>query len=134
MPDTTGIDEDLPRRIEARAAREGTSLRDPSGDRHLYVVLLDPGVTRHRAFVDQNPNLAPDTICLYVGMTGTSPEERFAAHREGYKANRYVRRYGIRLLPELYEPLNPLAYADAEAAEVWLADELRSAGYAVWQR
>ena len=101
---------------------------------HVYVVLLDPAVMRHRAFVDQNPNLAPDTTCVYVGMTGTSPQDRFAAHKQGHKANRHVRRYGIRLLPELYDELNPLSYEEAQATEVRLADELRSAGYAVWQR
>ena len=101
---------------------------------HVYVVLLDPRVTRHRAFVDQNPNLAPDTECLYVGMTGLSPEDRFAAHKEGYKSNRYVEKYGIRLLPELYEHLNPMSYEEAQETEARLADELRSAGYAVWQR
>jgi hypothetical protein len=54
------------------------------GHHHVYVVLLDARVMDHRAFVDQNPNLAPDTVCLYVGMTGIAPEERFAHHKDGY--------------------------------------------------
>jgi predicted GIY-YIG superfamily endonuclease len=107
---------------------------NPKARHHVYVVLLDAGVMSHRAFVDQNPNLAPDTVCLYVGMTGTTPEDRFASHKEGHKANRYVREYGIRLLPELYERLNPMTYGEAYETEARLADELRSAGYAVWQR
>lgn len=106
----------------------------PKGHHHVYVVLLDARVMDHRAFVDQNPNLAPDTVCLYVGMTGIPPEERFANHKAGYKANSYVERYGIRLMPDLYEHLNPLTYEEALATEARLADELRSAGYAVWQR
>ena len=104
------------------------------GHHHVYVVLLDARVMKHRPFVDQNPNLAPDTVCLYVGMTGIAPEERFAHHKAGYKANGYVQRYGVRLLPELYAHLNPMTYDDALATEARLADELRSAGYAVWQR
>lgn len=104
------------------------------GHHHVYVVLLDARVMDHRAFVDQNPNLAPDTVCLYVGMTGITPEERFAHHKDGYKANSYVQRYGVRLMPELYAHLNPMTYDDALATEARLADELRSAGYAVWQR
>ena len=104
------------------------------GHHHVYVVLLDARVMKHRPFVDQNPNLAPDTVCLYVGMTGTGPEERFADHKAGYKANSYVKRYGVRLMPELYERLNPMTYDEALATEARLADELRSAGYAVWQR
>ena len=104
------------------------------GHHHVYVVLLDARVMKHRPFVDQNPNLAPHTVCLYVGMTGTAPEERFANHKAGYKANSYVKRYGVRLMPELYERLNPMTYDDALVTEARLADELRSAGYAVWQR
>jgi len=107
---------------------------NPKGHHHVYVVLLDSRVMKHRAFVDQNPNLGPDTVCLYVGMTGLTPEDRFASHKEGYKANRYVRKYGVRLLPELYEHLNPMTYEEAQATEQRLADGLRSAGYAVWQR
>jgi hypothetical protein len=45
-----------------------------------------------------------------------------------------VQRYGVRLMPELYAHLNPMTYDDALATEARLADELRSAGYAVWQR
>lgn len=101
---------------------------------HVYVVLLDPEVKRHRRFVDANPNLAPHTICLYVGATGLSPEERFANHKAGVKANPYVRRYGISLLPQLYEGLNPMTYMEAQAEEEALAGRLQSAGYAVWQR
>lgn len=104
------------------------------GHHHVYVVELDRRVMNHRPFVDQNPNLAPDTVCLYVGMTGVAPEERFANHKDGYKANSYVQRYGVRLVPELYAHLNPMTYDDALAMEARLADELRSAGYAVWQR
>jgi len=40
--------------------------------------------------------------CLYVGMTGLTPEERFANHKAGTKAAAVVKRYGLRLLPELY--------------------------------
>lgn len=100
----------------------------------VYVVLLDPAVRKHPRFVAESPNLAPDTICLYVGMTGLTPEERFANHKAGHKANRYVQRYGISLLPQLYEDLDPMGFEEARAAEERLADELRSAGYAVWQR
>jgi len=43
---------------------------------------------------------------LYVGQTGLTPEERFQNHRDGYRANRYVRRYGQLLAPGLYEHRN----------------------------
>jgi len=38
-------------------------------------------------------------------MTPT-PEERFAKHKAGIRANRYVQRFGLRL-PQLYAYANP---------------------------
>ena len=49
------------------------------------------------------------------------------------RANRYVQKYGQRLLPELYECFNPMPYAAACEMEVELAISLREAGYGIWQ-
>jgi predicted GIY-YIG superfamily endonuclease len=68
----------------------------------------------------------------YVGMTGLTPEERFANHKKGYKAASVVRRFGERLVPKLYAHLNPMTYKDAAAMEVQLAGELRAKGYQVF--
>jgi hypothetical protein len=68
----------------------------------------------------------------YVGMTGLSPEVRFANHKKGYKAARVVTRFGERLVPRLYAHLNPMPYAKAVKMEVALADSLRKRGYAVY--
>ena len=43
-------------------------------------------------------------------MTVLTPEERFANHKAGTKAAWVVKRYGLRLLPELYDQLNPMPY------------------------
>ena len=56
----------------------------------------------------------------YVGMTGLSPEQRFHNHKRGLKAARIVRRCGERLVPRLYEHLNPMPYS------------LRKRGYTVY--
>ena len=69
--------------------------------------------------------------CVYVGMTGLTPEERFANHKAGTKAAWVVTRYGLRLLPELYEHLNPMPYQAAAEMEKDLAEDLRRAGYTV---
>jgi hypothetical protein len=61
-------------------------------------------------------------------MTGLTPEERFANHKTGTIV---VKRYGIRLLPELYEHLKPMPYDAAARMEVDLAEDLRRAGYTV---
>jgi predicted GIY-YIG superfamily endonuclease len=68
----------------------------------------------------------------YVGMTGLSPEERFANHKAGKKAAGVVKRFGVRLVPRLYSHLNPMAYKEAVDAEPRLADELRAQGYQVF--
>lgn len=101
---------------------------------HVYVIELDSTVLRDRRFRARNPSYMDGMPCVYVGMTGLSVAERFANHRDGYKSNRYVRRYGLRLLPELYECFNPMPYEAARRMEQELADELQEKGYGVWQR
>jgi predicted GIY-YIG superfamily endonuclease len=68
----------------------------------------------------------------YVGMTGLPPEERFARHKSGIKASRYVRKFGERLVPKLYAHLNPMSYRDAAKMEKQLAIDLRARGYVVF--
>lgn len=43
-------------------------------------------------------------------MTGLTPGERFANQRAGMKDAYVVRRYGVRLMPEFYAHLNPIAF------------------------
>ena len=70
---------------------------------------------------------------MYVGMTGLDPDMRVAKHKIGIQSNRYVKKFGLRLLPELYEVYNPMPYDGARDMEVELAIGLREAGYGVWQ-
>lgn len=100
---------------------------------HVYVVELSRGVLYERKFQKANPNYNPERPCVYVGMTGLTPELRFARHKAGAKANKYVQKYGVRLLPQLYEVYNPMPYDGAAEMEVELAVSLREKGYGVWQ-
>jgi hypothetical protein len=77
---------------------------EPQPDHHhnVYVVLLDPAVGKLRSVRAANPKRDRKKPCVYVGMTGLTPEERFANHKAGTKAAWVVKRYGLRLLPELY--------------------------------
>lgn len=100
---------------------------------HVYVVLLSDRVWNEAAFRRANPGHDVTRPCLYVGMTGLDPDLRFDRHMAGVQANRFVQRYGLRLVPELYECYNPMPYAAACDMEVELAIGLREAGYAVWQ-
>jgi hypothetical protein len=99
----------------------------------VYVVELDPAILNLARFRKANAERDILKPCVYVGMTGLSPEERFAKHKAGIRANRYVQRFGLRLLPKLYAYANPMPYDAAREMEVELAIALREQGYAVWQ-
>ena len=103
----------------------------PQYHHHVYVVLLDPTVLTERKVIQANPKRDPAKACIYVGMTGLPPIERFQNHKDGYKGSRIARKYGLRLLPELYEYLNPMPFDAACQMEKELAEELREAGYTV---
>lgn len=94
-------------------------------------MLLDSRVAKIRKVRAENPDRDPGKLCIYVGMTGLMPRERFANHKAGVKAASVVTRYGIRLLPELYTHLNPMPYDAALQMEKDLAEDLRRAGYTV---
>lgn len=106
--------------------------KGPAGDHHsVYVVLLDSKVGRIRKVRAANPSSDPKKPCVYVGMTGLEPAQRFANHKAGIKAAFVVKRFGIRLLPELYAHLNPMPYDAALQMEKDLAEDLRRSGYTV---
>ena len=94
-------------------------------------MLLRPEVCKSRKVREANPKRAPAKPCVYVGLTGLSPDKRFANHKKGIKAASMVRRFGVKLLPELYEHLNPMPYDAAAQMEKDLAEDLRAAGYTV---
>ena len=101
-------------------------------DHHsVYVVLLDDAVIEEPSVRAENSDRQPGKPCVYVGMTGLSPEQRMENHLNGYKASRIVERYGLRLLPELYQDMNPMSYQEALETEALLARNLRKVGYTV---
>lgn len=100
---------------------------------NVYIVELDKGVLSEPKFRKSNPGYRTGQPCVYVGMTGLTPDERFDKHKAGIKSNRFVREYGLRLLPELYDCYNPMPYEGAQEMEVELAVGLREEGYGVWQ-
>jgi hypothetical protein len=97
----------------------------------VYVVLLDPAVLKHSSILRLNPRRQPSKPCVYVGMTGIPVDQRFKNHKNGYKSAWVVRKYGIRLMPELYEHLNPMPFDGAVQMEMELAEDLRAEGYTV---
>lgn len=97
----------------------------------VYVVLLDADAAKDSRILRQNPGREPTKPCVYVGMTGLSVAERYQNHKRGKQCSKYVRQYGSRLMPELYEHLNPLPWEEAVQMEKDLAEDLRNAGYTV---
>lgn len=65
---------------------------------------------------------------LYVGQTSRDPDLRFDQHKTGYKASGAVRRFGVRLLPDLTQHLNPMRRWEAAELEAALAETLLAAG------
>jgi hypothetical protein len=100
---------------------------------NVYVVLLSPQVLLEPKFRRCNPDYDATKPCVYVGMTGLDPDDRFDKHKAGIRAAKFVTLYGERLLPDLYQCYNPMPYDAARDMEVELAIGLREQGYGVWQ-
>ena len=107
--------------------------RRPRHHYSVYVVELSDRVWNEAGFRKANPDYVLGKPFVYVGMTGVDPDVRFDKHKAGIQSNRYVRDYGLRLLPELYAVFNPMPYDGARDMEVELAIGLREKGYGVWQ-
>ena len=122
-----------PQRVAKKAvARQAP--RKPSRAKHnVYVIELDDRVWRHARFRAANAGWQLGKPFVYVGMTALSPDVRFDKHKAGIQANSYVTRYGLHLLPRLYERYNPMTRREAEQLEVDLALHLKRQGYGVWQ-
>ena len=114
---------------------EPGSLDHPEAKRtsHVCVIDLDPKVLESAKFRRRNPRYQADMLCVYVGMTGKSPEARFEQHKANDGAGKYVSEFGRKLLPKLYADRNPLTRREALIYERALAFELREKGYGVWQ-
>jgi hypothetical protein len=117
--------------MKRKTFRKLKAAAPPGFHHYVYIVLLHSSAVKDPVIRKTNPNWDTTKPCLYVGMSGLPPEERFRNHMNGVKAARIVRRYGVRLLPELYEFLNPMPFAAAAAMERELAEDLRAQGYAV---
>ena len=87
----------------------------------VYVIELERAAGRRRD---------PRIPWVYVGSSARDPEIRLAQHRRGYKSSGLVRRFALRLRPDLYEDLPPMpGSAKALAAETARARELAAAGF-----
>ncbi len=87
----------------------------------VYVIELERAAGRRR-----DPRLP----WLYVGSSARTPEERFEQHRRGYRSARLVKRFALRLRPDLYEDLQTFRGPRVAAhAEMERARELAACGF-----
>jgi hypothetical protein len=105
----------MPQAERAARAIRATTAGAKRARHALYVVLLKDTRTVGR-------------WGLYVGETSLDPDLRFDQHKTGYKASRYVNRFGLRLLPQLFLHFNPLRRWEAVELEPVLAEAFRAAG------
>ena len=105
----------MPRADRAAHSLKATTAGTVGAKHSVYVILLrDP---RRR-----------DPWGLYVGQTVRDPDWRFDQHKAGYKASAAVRRFGVCLLPDLVNHLNPLHQWESLDLEAALAEAFRAAG------
>jgi hypothetical protein len=107
--------------------------RLPAGHHNVYVIELNPVVLKNRKFQKANPQYIPAKPCVYVGLTGLTPEIRFENHQKGYKSSYFPHKYGMRLLYEEFQHYNPMPYELAALMETELASHLKKLGFGVWQ-
>lgn len=103
------------------------------GHHHIYVIELDKSVLNNYKFKEANQCCDPSKPCVYIGLTGLTPEERFENHKIGHKSSHFPHLYGKKLLPGFYKYFNPMPYDKAKIMEEELANAFRMQGFAVWQ-
>src|SRR5947209_4435481 len=96
--------------MRRRTYRQIRTATESAHHHNVYVVLLDASALKDKKILAANPRRNPAKPCVYVGMTGLTPEERFQNHKAGRKAARVVQQFGLRLLPQLYECFNPMPF------------------------
>ncbi len=122
-----------PKRADSKPATSTKPARPGKAHYHVYVVQLSDEVWNIARFRKANPAYVSGQPFVYVGMTGLDPDVRFDKHKAGIQHNLYVLKYGLHLLPQIYERYNPMPYKAAQDMEIELGIALRARGYGVWQ-
>ncbi len=99
----------------------------------VYVIELDEEAAKYQKFRIENPFYIKGNGCFYVGQSVREPTLRFEQHKEGYRSNRYAKKFGLKLRPDIYDKYNPIpTRMDALEIEKMLGERLRKKGAGVW--
>jgi hypothetical protein len=105
----------IPEALRAARTLQASTVGQTGAHHSVYVILLHDARRRQ-------------PWGLYVGQTSRDPDWRFDQHKAGYKASGPVRRFGVCLLPEVVEHLNPLHQWESLDLEAALAETFREVG------
>jgi hypothetical protein len=97
----------------------------------VYVVLLDEYVDTLPQMRRRNPERDSSKPCIYVGLTPLRVGRRFDYRGATPKTEWRVHKFGVRLMPELYEHSNPMTFERALRTARKLAEDLRAKGFGV---
>jgi len=97
----------------------------------VYVVLLDQYVGTLPQMRRRNPKRGPSKPVVYVGLTPLPVNRRFDFRRAAPEHEWRLHKFGVRLMPELYDSLRPMTCKRALQIAKKLADDLRAKGFCV---
>jgi hypothetical protein len=92
----------------------------------VYVVLLDEYVGTLPQMRRRNPKRDPSKPFVYIGLTSLPLDRRFDFHGATPEHEWRLHKFGIRLMPELYDSLRPMTCKRALQTAKKLADDLRA--------
>ena len=97
----------------------------------VYVVLLDEDIGTLPQMRRRNPKRDPSKPFVYVGLTPLRVNRRFDYRRVANKGEWRLHRFGLRLMPELFERLDPMTPEKATHTARKLSEDLRAKGFGV---
>ena len=97
----------------------------------VYVVLLDEHISTLPQMRRRNPKRNLSKPYVYVELTLERIDRRFDFRRATIKAEWRVQRFAVRLMPDLYNHLNPMTFEAAVQTARKLAEDLRAKGFGV---
>jgi len=97
----------------------------------IYVVLLEASVATLPQMRRRNPKHDPSKPFVYIGVTSLPVNGRFDFRKATPEHEWRLHRFGVRLMPKLYDSFPRMACERALKTSKKLADDLRAKGFGV---